>query len=168
MPASCCRTCDNRNHVVSASQSTSSLVDVCLVALTFKEDVSPRTRSYAALNTLLNDIIDAADSSSHPSAFTSWSPCLSDSRTAVVITTASETCSDPSNSIYNDVFDFLACPPGMHHVYPESTDFGHRCSDWQAFRVGTQAFFVVLASPEHGTSCIQPTWRPDKGLLGLG
>jgi len=34
-----------------------------------------------------------------------------------VVTTASETCSDPSNSIYDDVFGFLAGPPGILHVY---------------------------------------------------
>jgi hypothetical protein len=99
------------------SQSMPSLVDVCLVALTFKEDVSPHTRSYIALNTLLNDIIDAADSSSHPSAFTSWSPCLLDPRTAVIVTTASETCSDYTNSIYDDVSSFLARLPRIQHVY---------------------------------------------------
>lgn len=117
MPASCCRTCDNRNHAVSTSQSASSLVDVSLIALTFKEDVSPHTKSHAAMNMLLNDIIDAADSSSHPSAFTSWSPCLSNSRIAVVVTTASETCSDPTNAVYNDVFSYLARPPSIQHVY---------------------------------------------------
>lgn len=77
----------------------------------------PHTKSYTALNGLLNDIIDAADSSSHPSAFTSWSPCLSDPRTAVIVTTASETCSDAAGPIYNVVFAFLARPPRIHHVY---------------------------------------------------
>ena len=117
MSFSCCQTCDDRKYAISTSQSTSSLVDVCLVAVTFKEDVLPHSRSYAALNTLLNDIIDAVDSSSHPSTFTSWSPCLSDLRTAVVVTTASETCSESSNSIYDDISSFLARPPAIKHVY---------------------------------------------------
>lgn len=117
MPSSCCRTCDNRNNAVHSSQSTPSLVDLCLVALTFKEDISPHTKSYAALNTLLNDIIDAADSSSHPSTFTSWSPCLSDPRVAVIVTTASETCSNTKCPIYDDVFTFLARPASIQHVY---------------------------------------------------
>lgn len=117
MPSSCCRTCDNRNDIIHASRSILSLVDVCFVALTFKEDALLHTKSYTALNTLLNDIIDAADSSSHPSAFTSWSPCLSDPKTAVVVTTASETCSNSANLIYNDIYEFLARPPSIQHVY---------------------------------------------------
>lgn len=117
MTSSCCRTCNHRNQAVCASQSTPSLVNVCLVALTFKGDISLHANSYAALNTLLNDIIDAADSSSHPSKFTLWSPCLSDPKVAVIMTTASETCSDATSSIYNDIFDFLAVRPSIRHVY---------------------------------------------------
>ncbi|KAJ8111860.1 hypothetical protein OPT61_g5649 [Boeremia exigua] len=117
MLSSCCRTCNHRNHAVQASQSTPSLVSLCLVALTFQEDISHYTKSSAALGTLLNDIIDAVDSSSHPSTFTLWSPCLSDSRIAVVMTTASETCSDATNSIYNDISAFLAYPPSIQQVY---------------------------------------------------
>ncbi|KAF1928726.1 uncharacterized protein M421DRAFT_391606 [Didymella exigua CBS 183.55] len=117
MSISCCRTCDNRNHAIHTSPSNPSPVDVCLIALAFKEDVSPHTNSYKALNTLLNDFIDGADSSSHLSAFTSWSPCLSDPRTAVVVTTASETCSNSANLIYNDIFGFLTRPPSIQHVY---------------------------------------------------
>ncbi|UPX16807.1 uncharacterized protein EKO05_0007192 [Ascochyta rabiei] len=118
MPSTpCCRTCDHRNHAVRTSQSAPSLVDLCLVALTFKEDISHHTRAYAALNTFLNDIIDAADSSSHPSAFTSWSPCLLDPRTALVITTASETCSHATSPIYNEILTCLVCQPSIHHIY---------------------------------------------------
>ncbi|KAF9693658.1 hypothetical protein EKO04_008516 [Ascochyta lentis] len=117
MASSCCRTCDHRNHAVHASLSAPSLVDLCLVALTFKEDVSSHTRAYAALNTLLNDIIDAADSSSHPSAFTSWSLCLSDPRTAVIVTTASETCSRATSPIYDEILACLARQPSIQHVY---------------------------------------------------
>lgn len=117
MPASCCRTCDHRNNVVFNYQSAPSLVDVCLVALIFKDEVSAHSRSYLALNAFLNDIVDAAESSSHPSTFTSWSPCLSDPRIAVVITTASETCSDSASPIYNDLRALLAYPPSIRHVY---------------------------------------------------
>ncbi|KAF2625437.1 hypothetical protein BU25DRAFT_112278 [Macroventuria anomochaeta] len=114
---SCCRTCDHRNHAVYNSDSIPSLVNLCLVALTFKEDILPHTKSYTALNTLLNDIIDAAESSSHPSTFTSWSLCLSDPRTAVVVTTASETCSHVTSPIYNDIFAYLASPPSIQQLY---------------------------------------------------
>lgn len=114
---SCCRTCNHRNQAVCAANTTPSLVDVCLVALTFMEDISPPTKSYAALNTLLNDIIDAADSSSHPSAFTLWSPCLSNPKVTVIVTTASETCSDAACPIYNDILSLLAYPPSIQHVY---------------------------------------------------
>lgn len=117
MSSPCCRTCKHRNHIAFSSPSNPSLIDVCVVALTFKEDVLPHTRSYVALNSLLNDIIDAADSSSHPSRFTSWSPCLSDTKTAVIITTASDTCSDATYSIYNDISTFLTRPPSIHHLY---------------------------------------------------
>lgn len=114
---SCCRTCDHRNHAVHTSQSAPSLVDLCLVALSFKEDVLPHSGAYAALNTLLNDVIDAVDSSSHPSKFTSWSPCLTNPRIAFIVTTASETCSHANSPIYNDVFAYLAGPPRIKHVY---------------------------------------------------
>ncbi|KAH6639759.1 hypothetical protein C7974DRAFT_410712 [Boeremia exigua] len=113
---SCCRTCYHRNHAVASAQSTPSLVSLSLVALTFKEDISPRTKSYSALTNLLNDIIDATDSSLHPTTFTLWSPCLSDPRVAVVVTTLSE-CSDVTCPIYNDIFAFLAHPPSIQQVY---------------------------------------------------
>ncbi|KAJ4994237.1 hypothetical protein SVAN01_00066 [Stagonosporopsis vannaccii] len=117
MPSSCCRTCNHRNQAVCASQTTPSLVDICLIALTFAEDILPHTKSYAALNTLLNDIIDAADSSSHPSTFTLWSPCLSNPRVAVIITTATETCSDATSSIYTDILALFATRISIQHVY---------------------------------------------------
>lgn len=117
MPSSCCRTCNHRNQAVCASQSTPSLVDVCLVALTFKGNIFFHADSYAALNTLLNDIIDAVDSSSHPSKFTLWSPCLSNPKVVVIVTTAGETCSDATCSIYHNIVDFLAIRPSIHNVY---------------------------------------------------
>lgn len=99
------------------SKSTPSLIDLCLVALTFQEDVLPHSKIYIALNTLLNDIIDAVDSTSHPSKFTSWSPCISDPRVVVVVTTASETCSSSTSPIYKDVLALLMRPPSIQHVY---------------------------------------------------
>lgn len=117
MSPPCCQTCKHRDHTAYISDSTPRLVQVCVIALTFKEDVLPHTTSYTALNSLLNDIIDAVDSTSHPSSFTSWSPCLTDVKTAVVVTTASDTCSDATRPIYNDVFAFLAHPPSIQHVY---------------------------------------------------
>lgn len=77
----------------------------------------PHTRSYFALNVLLNDIVDTADSISHPSRFTSWSPCLSDSRIAVIVTTESDACSDVTSSVYKEIFTFLAHRPSIQHVY---------------------------------------------------
>lgn len=87
------------------------------MALTFRDDVSLGTRPYAALNILLSDIIDAADSSLHPSDFTSWSPCMLDPKTAVIVTTATETCSHATSPIYDDILAYLVRPPSIQHVY---------------------------------------------------
>jgi hypothetical protein len=162
---SCCRTCDHRNHAILTSNSTPSLVDLCIVALTFTDDVLPHTKSYTALNTLLNDIIDAADSSSHPSTFTSWSPALSDPRTAVIVTTASETCSRATSPIYNDIFACLAQPPSIQHVYLEYSVLSLAVSSSDQ-RIPCE--IVVLKAPTSGVAAAIGKhfgWEPKRSSL---
>ncbi|KAF1960266.1 hypothetical protein CC80DRAFT_544715 [Byssothecium circinans] len=111
-----CRTCEARNHALSTS--IPNQLNVSLVTLTFKTPVDhPNSRPYVSLNTVLNNITDAAESTSHPSVFTTWSPCLSDPNVAVILTTASETCRDSRSAIFEPVFQYLSSPPDVSHVY---------------------------------------------------
>jgi hypothetical protein len=67
-----CRTCDIRNDAVQKHPATPVLLDVCLITLHFKTAISTVSPAYVALNAALNDITDAAESTSHPSVFTTW------------------------------------------------------------------------------------------------
>jgi hypothetical protein len=99
--------------------STPTLLDVCLINLAFKTPISstqPTTAPYIALNSLLNDITDAADSTSHPTTFTTWSPCLLNPSSVVILTTASETCSSASSPVFEPLLKHLAAPPSVQHV----------------------------------------------------
>ncbi|KAL5120098.1 hypothetical protein ACEQ8H_001923 [Pleosporales sp. CAS-2024a] len=113
----CCRTCHHRNNAVHAFPSTPSQLDVCLITITFKADLLPNTEGYYALNTVLNNIIDSEETSSHPTTFTSWSPCLTDQRTVIIVSTARDTCSSATSPVFDSLRQHLARPPGIQHVY---------------------------------------------------
>lgn len=115
--SSCCRTCDHRNDAVHAFTSAPSQLDVCLITLTFKSHISPNSRGYVALNTALNNIIDSEETSSHPTTFTSWSPCLTDEKTAIIVSTARETCASATSPVFNSLLQYLVKPPSVQHVY---------------------------------------------------
>ncbi|KAF2256096.1 hypothetical protein BU26DRAFT_557572 [Trematosphaeria pertusa] len=116
---SCCRTCDHRNHDVHTNPSTPTLLDVCLITLCFKTALLTSSPNSTALNAVLNNITDAAESTSHPSTFTAWSPCLSNPQIAVVLTTASETCGKPTSAVFEPVLKYLESPPCVQHVFHE-------------------------------------------------
>ncbi|KAF2642255.1 hypothetical protein P280DRAFT_478397 [Massarina eburnea CBS 473.64] len=112
-----CRTCDNRNHVLTVS-STPNQLDLCLITLNFKTPIrDPNSTSYVSLNTVLNNITDAAESTSHPSIFTAWSPCLLNPKVAVILTTDSETCRESTLPIFEPVLQHLSTPPTVQHVF---------------------------------------------------
>jgi hypothetical protein len=90
---------------------------VCLITLTFNSHISHNTRGYIALNTVLNNIIDSEETSSHPTTFTSWSPCLTDEKTAIIVSTARETCSSAISPVFASLSQYLIKPPGVQHVY---------------------------------------------------
>lgn len=113
----CCRTCDHRNHDVQAASAPSSQLDVCLITLRFKTDVLPHTKSYSTVKTVLNNIIDSEQTSSHPTTFTSWSPCLTQPNTVVIVSTARETCSSASSPVFDSLLQHLTQPPSIRHVY---------------------------------------------------
>jgi hypothetical protein len=113
----CCRTCNDRHSAVHAFPSAPAQLDVCLVTLTFKSSISPQTRGHNALNTVLNNIIDSEETSSHPTTFTSWSPCLSAPNTAIIVSTARETCSSSASPVFDSLLKYLTQPPRIQHVY---------------------------------------------------
>jgi hypothetical protein len=113
----CCRTCDHRNNAVHAFPSAPAQLDVCLITLTFSSPILPQTRGHSALNTVLNDIIDSEETSSHPTTFTSWSPCLSAPNTAIIVSTARETCSCSTSPVFHGLLEYLSKPPRVQHVY---------------------------------------------------
>ncbi|KAF2471746.1 uncharacterized protein BDR25DRAFT_22627 [Lindgomyces ingoldianus] len=114
---SCCRTCDHRNHAVNTVSLSPTLLDVCLITLSFKTPVSTfNPTPYAALNAVLNNITDAAENTSHPSRFTSWSPCLEDPKTAIIVTTLSETCQNSTSPLFSPVLRHLSNPPTVQHI----------------------------------------------------
>jgi len=67
-----CRTCDLRTDAMQTHPGAPVLLDVCLITLQFSTVLSTTSAAYVALNTVLNDITDAAESTSHPSIFTTW------------------------------------------------------------------------------------------------
>lgn len=113
----CCGTCDHRHASVTAFPASPSQLDVCIVTLTFRTPLSADTKPYTALNTVLNNIINSVESSSHPTTFTAWSPCLSNPSIAVVISTAYEVCSSASSPVFSDILGYLKQPPGIQHIY---------------------------------------------------
>lgn len=113
----CCRTCDHRNDAVHASLSAPSQLDVCLVTLTFKAHISPNTKGYAALNTVLNNIIDSEEALTDPTTFTTWSPCLINPKVVIIVSTAQESCSSGTSPVFDDLLQHLAAPPSVQHVY---------------------------------------------------
>lgn len=114
----CCRTCDHREHAIQTVSNTRSLLNVCLVTLEFKIAATPtHPAAHTALNTLLNNLTDAAETTSHPTTFTAWSPCLTNPRIVVILTTASETCKESSSSVFGSVLGHLSKPPSVRHIY---------------------------------------------------
>jgi hypothetical protein len=94
-----------------------SKLDVCIITLTFKTSIAPISTAYAALNAVLNNIIDSVETTAHPTTFTSWSPCLSDQDTAIIITTAKDTCSSGMSLVFDSLRQHLRRPPNVRHIY---------------------------------------------------
>jgi hypothetical protein len=115
----CCRTCDHRNSAVQATTSTPSQLQVCLITLSFKASISPHTRPYAALNTVLNNIVDSVETTSRPTTFTTWSPCLTNPHIAMIISTARETCGSATSPVFEDLLQHLTTPPTIQNIYLE-------------------------------------------------
>ncbi|KAH8730189.1 hypothetical protein GQ44DRAFT_768587 [Phaeosphaeriaceae sp. PMI808] len=113
----CCRTCDHRNSAVQAFPSAPSKLDVCFIKLTFKAPVVPNTKPYILLNTILNNIVDSVDTASHPTTFTSWSPCVADPHIVIILSTAWKTCSSPASPVFDSLHESLAEPLSVQHVY---------------------------------------------------
>ncbi|KAF2692215.1 hypothetical protein K458DRAFT_382043 [Lentithecium fluviatile CBS 122367] len=113
-----CRTCDLRNHAVHTHSTGPALLDVCLITLHFTTPLSNANSTlYLALNAVLNNITDAAESTSHPSIFTTWSPCLTNPKVAAILTTASDTCRSATSPIFEPVLRHLSTTPSVQHVY---------------------------------------------------
>ncbi|KAJ4294383.1 hypothetical protein N0V90_008073 [Kalmusia sp. IMI 367209] len=66
---------------------------------------------------MLNNITDSAESTSHPTTFTAWSPCLSHPNRVAILTTASETCRNASSAVFETVLMHLVSPPSVQHIY---------------------------------------------------
>lgn len=163
----CCRTCDHRNHAVKTASAPASQLDVCLITLTFKAAVSQHSKSYAALNTTLNNIIDSEQTSSHPTTFTSWSPCLTHPNTVVIISTALETCSSASSPVFTSVSHHLAQPPNIRHVYLDYSIVSLAASSPDQ-RVPVD--IIQLCAPNSGVAAAigkQFGWDPKRSSLQL-
>lgn len=115
--SACCRTCDHRNHAVRAFPSAPSQLGVCIVTLSFNDELVPISSLQTALNATLNDILDSIETTSYPTSFTSWSPCLSDPRIAVIVSTARETCAKATSPVFDSIRQHLAIPPTIQHIY---------------------------------------------------
>lgn len=117
---SCCRTCDHREHAVHSTVQT--LLCVAFIVLDFRVPVSLNEASsvfkpwYTELKSVLRHIRDAADSTSHPYCFTTWSPCLDDKTKVAILTTSTETCSEGTSPIFGPLLRHLKEPPSVQHV----------------------------------------------------
>lgn len=108
---------------MNASATSPTLLNVSLVTITFKSPLffTFQNSPHTALNTLLNNITDAAENSSGSSSrltqFTTWSPCSQNPKTVVILTTASEVVTNPASPIFEPVLKYLSGPPTVQHVY---------------------------------------------------
>jgi hypothetical protein len=165
--SACCRTCDHRNSAIHAFPSAPSQLDVCLITLTFKARISARTPSYVALNTVLNNIVDSEESSSHPTTFTSWSPCLANPDIAVILSTARETCSSAAYPIFDGLLQYLAKPLCVKHIYLDYSvlSLAAPSSD---HRIAVD--IIQLQAPNPGVAAAigkQFGWDPKRSSLSL-
>ncbi|ORY11170.1 hypothetical protein BCR34DRAFT_484616 [Clohesyomyces aquaticus] len=123
-PSSCCRTCDHRNAAVTTHlSSVPQLLSVGLITLSFKAAstlTDTHSSAYVTLNTVLNNIVDAAENTTHPSRFTSWAICHDDPHAVLIVTTLSATVTSTSHSgtpaVFDPVLRFLSQPPTTQHV----------------------------------------------------
>ncbi|CAI6338246.1 unnamed protein product [Periconia digitata] len=161
----CCRTCDHRNHAL-ATNTTETLLDVCLITLTFQTEIVESNRpSYVALNTMLNNITDAAESTSHPTFFTMWSPCLSDPKTAVIISTAAETLHSPTSTIFEPILQYLSKPPGVQHIFLDRSVLSLAASSPEQ-RIASDVMIVRAPNPGvAGAIGRQFGWNPKRSAL---
>ena len=146
---SCCRTCNNREHAVQTFPSARPSLEVCLVTLPFKAPVTAsHTSAYVALNTLLNNITDAAETTSHPTTFTAWSPCTANPAMVAILTTASETCHDGTSPVFEPLLKHLSAPPSVRHIY-----------------LNYSVISLAASSPDERISCdIIVVQAPDPGV----
>ncbi|KAH7085145.1 hypothetical protein BKA63DRAFT_528923 [Paraphoma chrysanthemicola] len=146
--ASCCQTCQHRNHAVQTLSTETSKLDVCFITLKFQAPIMSNLSAYTTLNTVLNNIIDSVETSAHPTTFTSWSPCLSNQGTAIIITTAKETCSSSMSPVFDGLRQYLRRPPHVQHIY---FDFS--------------ILSLAASSPEHRVACdIYQLQAPNPGI----
>ncbi|KAH7389333.1 hypothetical protein DE146DRAFT_160347 [Phaeosphaeria sp. MPI-PUGE-AT-0046c] len=163
----CCRTCDHRNHAVHAASALLSQLDVCLITLTFRSNVTTHSRSYSALNTVLNNIVDSEQTSSHPTTFTSWSPCLTQPNTVVIVSTARETCSSASSPVFDSLLKHLTQPPSIRHVYLDYSVVSLATSSPEQ-RIPVE--IIQLQAPNPGVAAAigkQFGWDPKRSSLQL-
>jgi len=114
---------------------------------------------------MLNNITDAAESSSHPSIFTVWSPCLSDPQTVVILTTAGETFKNQNSPIFEPVSQHLSTRPSVQHVL----------LDWSVLSLAASspeqriaADIMILRAPNPGVAGAigrQFGWNPKRSAL---
>lgn len=165
--STCCKTCDHRNDAVHAFPSGPTELDVCFITLTFKSPFSTYSSSGLALNAVLNNIIDSEATSSHPSTFTSWSPCLTDPHNVVIVSTARETCGSAKSPVFVSLSRFLAEPPRVQHIYSDYSIMSLAASSPQS-RVPID--IIQLQAPNPGVAATIGKhfgWDPKRSLLSL-
>ncbi|KAF2108246.1 hypothetical protein BDV96DRAFT_504815 [Lophiotrema nucula] len=148
--AFCCRTCNHRSHAVhSITPSTPTLLDVCIITLTYKRTPlsAANPPSPEGLRGLLNDITDSAESTSTPSRFTVWSLCSQRLNTVVIVTSASETCARATSSVFDSVLGFLQEPPSVQHVY---LDYSILSLANPPFEEGIPCDLILVKAPNPG------------------
>jgi hypothetical protein len=160
-----CLTCDIRNNTLKTPTGP-HLLQVCIVTLNFKTPVAnAHSLSYISLNAMLNNITDAAESTSHPSIFTAWSPCLLDPKAIVILTTASETCRGSASAIFEPVLPHLASPPGIHHVYLDFSVLSLAASSSEA-RIASDIIILRAPNPDvAGAIGKRFGWDPKRSAL---
>jgi len=152
---------------VHAFPAPPSQLNVSLISLTFKSDIAtPNTKQHIALNKVLNDIVDSVESSAHPTTFTSWSPSLSDPRTAVIISTAIYACS-ASSPLFDSLHGFLTQLPHVQHIYLDYSILSLAASGAEQ-RVPCD--IITLQAPNPGVAAAIGKhfgWDPKKSSLAL-
>lgn len=115
----------------------------------------------------MNNIIDSEETLTHPTTFTTWSPCLADPKVVIIVSTTRETCSSAASPVFDNLLQHLAVPPSVQHVY---LDFSVLSLAASAPNQRVPVEIIQLQAPNPGVAAAVGKhfgWDPKRSSLAL-